>query len=61
MVYKNELDEIVFFIAPKLIGGPSLALSTLNHFSVKGISLKNFRCEKIGSDLLLRGYVHRSR
>ena len=57
----NLVDEIVFFIAPKLIGGNSLAVSTLTHFTKQGIALKNFHCEKIGSDLLIRGYVHRSR
>ena len=56
----NLVNEIAFFIAPKIIGGPTLTLSTLTHFSKKGIALKNFSFEKINSDLLIKGYVHRT-
>lgn len=57
----NLVNEIAFFIAPKLIGGSSLALLTSEYFGKKGITLKDFTCEKIDSDLLLKGYVYRTR
>lgn len=57
----NLVHEIAFFIAPKLIGGKTFALSTQAFFGTKGHAIKNFSCEKIGSDLLLQGYVHGTR
>ncbi|MEZ5404787.1 MAG: bifunctional diaminohydroxyphosphoribosylaminopyrimidine deaminase/5-amino-6-(5-phosphoribosylamino)uracil reductase RibD [Verrucomicrobiia bacterium] len=56
----NLVHEIAFFVAPKLIGGKTLALFTNHYFGKKGLALKNFSCEKIGPDLLLKGYVHRT-
>lgn len=57
----NLVDEIAFFIAPKFLGGSSLALLTSNYLGENGVALKDFTCEKIDSDLLLKGYVHRTR
>ncbi|MBX7158326.1 MAG: bifunctional diaminohydroxyphosphoribosylaminopyrimidine deaminase/5-amino-6-(5-phosphoribosylamino)uracil reductase RibD [Verrucomicrobiae bacterium] len=57
----NLVHEIAFFIAPKLIGGRTLAFFTHQYFGKKGLALKNFSFEKTGSDLLLKGYVHRTR
>ncbi len=54
------VDEIAFFVAPKIFGGPHLALNTQRVLESLH-AVKDLKCEKLGADLLLSGYVHRTR
>jgi diaminohydroxyphosphoribosylaminopyrimidine deaminase/5-amino-6-(5-phosphoribosylamino)uracil reductase len=57
---KDKLvDEIFFFISPRLIGGRTSPTSCGGSYSDirKSIRLKNISVERIGPDILIRGYL----
>lgn len=53
------VDEVAFFIAPRILGGPSPAVAT-SRFFAGGIKLQGMRVSRVGPDVLLQGYVHRT-
>ena len=57
---EHILDKIVFFIAPKIIGGRNAKTSVEGHGVdriLKAFNVKNITVEKIGSDFLFEGYL----
>lgn len=56
------VDKVLFFIAPKIIGGRK-AITSCEGEGVKtveeAIRLKNLEIKRIGKDLLVEAYVHR--
>jgi diaminohydroxyphosphoribosylaminopyrimidine deaminase/5-amino-6-(5-phosphoribosylamino)uracil reductase len=61
-LFSNAVDDVYFFIAPKIIGGKT-AISVVGGTGVKKISeslnIKNMKVKKIGQDLLVTGNVHK--
>jgi diaminohydroxyphosphoribosylaminopyrimidine deaminase/5-amino-6-(5-phosphoribosylamino)uracil reductase len=59
-LFSNVVDDICFFVAPKIIGG-SDSISVVGGNGVKQISeslhVKNMRVRKIGSDFLITGQI----
>lgn len=53
------VDEIAFFIAPRILGGPALAVGTERFFG-HGRAVRDLRVARLGPDVLLEGYVHRT-
>ena len=57
------VDRVLFFIAPKIIGGRN-AITSVEGQGVdkvkKAFTLKDVEVEKIGEDVLIKGYVHRN-
>lgn len=53
------VDEIAFFIAPRILGGPALAIGA-GGFLGRGFSVRDMRVSRLGPDVLLEGYVHRA-
>jgi len=52
------VDEVQFYIAPLLIGGPKVSVAGLGAASsAKGATVKNPRYKKIGGDMLVSGEV----
>jgi diaminohydroxyphosphoribosylaminopyrimidine deaminase/5-amino-6-(5-phosphoribosylamino)uracil reductase len=55
---KGLVDRVLFFIAPKIIGGKD-AITSVEGLGVdrvrKAIELKNIEIQKIGNDILLKG------
>jgi diaminohydroxyphosphoribosylaminopyrimidine deaminase/5-amino-6-(5-phosphoribosylamino)uracil reductase len=55
---KNLVDRVLFFIAPKIIGGKD-AVTSIEGVGVdnvnKAIRLKNIEVEKMGEDILVKG------
>jgi len=58
----NFVDRVLFFIAPKIIGGRD-AISSVEGLGVAkvkdSIILKDIEIKRIGGDILVKGYVHR--
>lgn len=57
------VDKIIFFIAPKIIGGRDSISSVMGRGISrldKAISIKDVKIKKIGDDFLLEGYVQRN-
>lgn len=52
------VDEIAFFIAPRILGGPALAVGT-DRFFGRGMAVRDVRVSRLGPDTLMEGYVHR--
>jgi len=59
-LFSNAVDDIYFFIAPKIIGGEN-AVSVVGGNGVKKISealaVKNMKIKKIGQDLIITGKI----
>ncbi|MDR1401089.1 MAG: bifunctional diaminohydroxyphosphoribosylaminopyrimidine deaminase/5-amino-6-(5-phosphoribosylamino)uracil reductase RibD [Endomicrobium sp.] len=59
-LFSNMVDDIYFFIAPKIIGG-KFAVSSVGGRGVekicKSLPVKNMKVRKIGSDLLITGNI----
>jgi diaminohydroxyphosphoribosylaminopyrimidine deaminase/5-amino-6-(5-phosphoribosylamino)uracil reductase len=59
-LFSNVVDDVYFFIAPKIIGGKG-SISVVGGTGVKKISeslrIKNMKVKKIGSDLLVTGQI----
>lgn len=53
------VDEVAFFIAPRIMGGPSAVVATGRFFG-EGLVLRDMRVSRLGPDVLLQGYVHRT-
>ena len=53
------VDEIAFFIAPRILGGKALAVGTARFFG-RGLTVRELRVSRLGPDVLLQGYVHRT-
>jgi len=57
------VDKVLFFIAPKIIGGKDAITSVegrgVNRVS-KSIKLKDVKIERLGEDILVGGYVYRN-
>ncbi|MBI4714807.1 MAG: dihydrofolate reductase family protein, partial [Nitrospirae bacterium] len=55
-------DKVVFFVAPKIIGGQD-AVSAVGGVSPKSlidaVPLRDLRVRKVGKDLMVEGYVYR--
>ncbi|GHT41715.1 riboflavin biosynthesis protein RibD [Endomicrobiia bacterium] len=62
-LFSNVVDDVYFFIAPKLIGGKD-AVSVVGGTGVKKISeslcVKNMKVKKIGQDFLITGQLDRT-
>lgn len=61
MLKEDLIDEIIFFMAPKLIGGPKFSVIGGEGFE-KLDDLKNIynmTFEKVGPDLMVRGYLRK--
>ncbi|MFH1655136.1 MAG: bifunctional diaminohydroxyphosphoribosylaminopyrimidine deaminase/5-amino-6-(5-phosphoribosylamino)uracil reductase RibD [Candidatus Omnitrophota bacterium] len=60
---ENLVDKVMFFIAPKIIGGDN-SLTSVAGKGIKTINrtinLKNRQIRQIGDDLLIEGYVYRN-
>ena len=57
------VDRVLFFIAPKIIGGKDAITSVEGHGVDKvrkSLKLKDVKIEKIGEDILVGGYVYRN-
>jgi diaminohydroxyphosphoribosylaminopyrimidine deaminase/5-amino-6-(5-phosphoribosylamino)uracil reductase len=61
-LFSNAVDDICFFIAPKIIGG-AVAVSAVSGKGVKRISdaveVQNMKVNKIGADILITGRIKR--
>ncbi|HPA20448.1 MAG TPA: bifunctional diaminohydroxyphosphoribosylaminopyrimidine deaminase/5-amino-6-(5-phosphoribosylamino)uracil reductase RibD [Verrucomicrobiae bacterium] len=55
----NCVDEIAFFIAPRILGGETLAIGARRFFG-RGLAVREFLVSRLGPDVLLQGYVHRT-
>lgn len=53
------VDEIAFFMAPCILGGKALAINTERSFKC-GIPVRDLKVTRLGPDILLQGYVHRT-
>ncbi len=57
------VDRVLFFIAPKIIGGKD-AITSIEGYGVdsveKSIKLKDVKVERLGEDILVGGYVYRN-
>jgi diaminohydroxyphosphoribosylaminopyrimidine deaminase/5-amino-6-(5-phosphoribosylamino)uracil reductase len=62
-LFSNVVDNIYFFIAPKIVGG-KMAISVVGGHGVKKISeslnIRGIKIKKIGTDLLITGSVDKS-
>ncbi len=58
------VDKVYFFIAPKIIGGEK-ALTPVEGEGIssikKALNIRNLEAKKIGSDILLQGYVNQAK
>jgi diaminohydroxyphosphoribosylaminopyrimidine deaminase/5-amino-6-(5-phosphoribosylamino)uracil reductase len=52
------VDEVCFYMAPLLCGGPSLGVAHTG-FPIAGVSLEEVEYKKLGRDLRLSGFVRR--
>jgi diaminohydroxyphosphoribosylaminopyrimidine deaminase/5-amino-6-(5-phosphoribosylamino)uracil reductase len=61
-LFSNAVDDIYFFVAPKIIGGKD-AVSVVGGTGVKKISealnVENMKVKKIGRDLLITGRIRK--
>ncbi|MDR1245164.1 MAG: bifunctional diaminohydroxyphosphoribosylaminopyrimidine deaminase/5-amino-6-(5-phosphoribosylamino)uracil reductase RibD [Endomicrobium sp.] len=61
-LFSNSVDDIYFFIAPKIIGGKN-AVSVVGGIGVNKIAeslkVKNMKVKKIGTDLLITGRIRK--
>lgn len=58
------VDKVVFFIAPKLIGGEKAKTPLEGEgekFLAKAVKLKNLQVEKVGDDIMAVGYIELNR
>lgn len=56
------IDKIVIFLAPKIIGGreiPGFGSEGVRYLE-EAFQIKDWMVEKVGSDLMVTGYVHRN-
>jgi len=62
MLMKGFVDKVMFFIAPKIIGGAD-APTPIGGMGVRrlseAITLKEVEVKRIGPDILIQGYVER--
>ncbi len=56
---ERVVDEIAFFVAPRVLGGPSQAVA-LGDFLSPSCRLQNLTCQKMKNDIFLHAYVHRT-
>ncbi len=57
------VDKVLFFIAPKIIGGKDAISSVMGKgisLMDKAVKLKDIKIEKIGEDILVEGYVKKT-
>jgi diaminohydroxyphosphoribosylaminopyrimidine deaminase/5-amino-6-(5-phosphoribosylamino)uracil reductase len=63
LIESGLVDKIMFFIAPKIIGGRA-AKSPVEGEGIKymadAIKLKDMTVKRIGDDILVEAYVHRN-
>lgn len=59
LLKKRLADEVFFFISPRIIGGRTSPTSCGGLYSDirKSVKLKNVGVERVGSDILIRGYL----
>jgi len=61
-LFSNSVDDICFFVAPKIIGGKN-AVSVVGGIGVNKIAeslkVENMKVKKIGTDLLITGYIRK--
>ncbi|MDR0398844.1 MAG: bifunctional diaminohydroxyphosphoribosylaminopyrimidine deaminase/5-amino-6-(5-phosphoribosylamino)uracil reductase RibD [Endomicrobium sp.] len=61
-LFSNSVDDICFFVAPKIIGGKN-AVSVVGGIGVNRIAeslkVENMKVKKIGTDLLITGYIRK--
>ncbi|PJI10329.1 MULTISPECIES: bifunctional diaminohydroxyphosphoribosylaminopyrimidine deaminase/5-amino-6-(5-phosphoribosylamino)uracil reductase RibD [Clostridium] len=61
-IKENIVDKVMYFVAPKLVGGEK-AKTSIEGEGIKSLSdavkVNNMNSEKIGQDILLTGYVEK--
>lgn len=58
----NIVDRVVFFIAPKIIGGKNATGAIMGNgirYLKDAVSIKETSVKKLGNDFMLEGFIHR--